>query len=251
MKNKKEEENQDEQHKKMESLIGKVLGNNSKNAEFVRKKLGDIMNGETPKPKDLRGTIADLGTSGFLEITLCALLKIEMKKGLQYSDKELRLIEEKINDMFEVGHEPMATTLIPFGYYLGELLIRKFPGSKWVVTDEVNKSNDIFEVYVEIAAGTGKAQVRPFIRVSKYWKNREDRMSSLVRMIELTSEIQMDPEYWSKRADEDGWIQLASGDAMRMFQTKKNKDTNITNVEAADAKGIFHDKTFGDGKRKK
>ena len=133
------------------------------------------------------------------------------------------------------------------------MLIRKFPGSKWVVTDKVNESNDIFEVYVEIAAGTGTAQVRPFVRVNKYWKNREDRMSSLVHMIEFTSEIKMDPEYWSKRADEDGWIQLASGDAMRMFQTKKDKDTNtnITNVEPGDAKGIFHDKTLGDGKRKK
>ena len=76
----------------------------------------------------------------------------------------------------------------------------------------------------------------PFKRVNKYWKDRSDRLTSLVKMISFTTEISMDPDYWKHRADDDGWIRLINGEMLRVFKTDKD------DLQFENAKGVFHDK---------
>lgn len=198
--------------------------------------------------KDLRALIEGLRANGnaFCEFLIGTFLKLDGKeKSLKYSEEELEMIEEKIDEMFPEGHKPKTTTLIPFGFYLGEVLKRKIPGAEWHVSDEANKSGDLFEIVIEFDNADGyKMQAKPFIRVNKYWKKREDRMSSYVKLIEMNTEVQMDPEYWSKRTNEDGWISMANEMMFRMFvgdgETQSINDPNL--------KGAFHDGKLGDGK---
>lgn len=167
-----------------------------------------------------------------------------LKKKLKFNEEELEDLEEKIDERFPQGHEPMLTTIIPFGYYLGEVLRKKIPGAKWKISDEVNEKNDIMKVVLEFTDGNGHTmQAMPFKRVIKYWRNREDRMSSFVKMIEMTTEVQLDPDYWGKRADEDGWILMANDTMFRMFIGDKNSKGDHGKM-----KGAFHNGTFEDGK---
>lgn len=199
---------------------------------------------------DLRSFIADMQKDKkTLEMLIVVLLRMKDTKyngkeifkdgSLKYTEKELELIEQKINDVFPQGHEPLPTTLIPFGFYLGELMIRKIPGAKWKITDEVNASNNVFDIFVEFEANGGTMQMFPFKRAHRFWMKREDRMSAMVLMIEITSEITMDKEYWSLRTDKDGWITMASGCMLRLFQAENKNDMST-------AKGVFHDGKFED-----
>lgn len=157
---------------------------------------------------------------------------------LKYTEKELQHIESKIDEIFPEGHEPYYSTLIPFGFYLGQLLIKKVKGARWYVPPELNENGDIFDICVEHVRGDQTLRVQPFSRVKKFWMNRNDKMSVLVRMFEFQTEITLNHEYWSTRADEDGWITMPDGYMFRMFKAEKD-DPNFNN-----AKGIFHDGTI-------
>lgn len=142
--------------------------------------------------------------------------------SLKYTEKELKLIESKIDEVFPLGHEPMYATLIPFGFYLGQLMIKKVPGAKWYVPPELNEDGDIFDICVEHVREDQTLRVQPFKRVKKFWSNRNDKMSVLVRMFEFQTEIKLNNEYWSTRADEDGWITMPDGYMFRMFKADKD-----------------------------
>lgn len=225
--------------------------------EFInslKKKLVETVSASVSQPKvtDVRGMLESLKQPEMVETILGGLLKTkDFVNGFKYTEAELINIEELLNKNFPKGHEPLATTLIPFGFYLGEFFIRKFDNAKWVIDDEDNKDmNNIFNASVEFD-GLNKArmQVRPFLRVDKFWKNREDKMTALYRVMSFTSEVNMNPEYWSKRADKDGWIQMASGDMLRMYIGEKKKGAKISD-NMDNAKGAFHDGTFKDDKQR-
>ena len=197
-----------------------------------------------------------------MEMLVCTLINIEditkVKSEdlqynrdvhkLKYNDAELSLIEKKINEKYPQGHKPLATTVIPFGFYLGEMIIKKIPGAKWNVSDEDNKNGDIFDISVEFKNPKGYSmRAKPFMRAKKYWINREDRMTTFLRMLCFNTEITMDREYWSRRADQDGWITFAWQDMFRMFEA--NADSlDAAMKDMSNAKGIFHKGTYGDGK---
>jgi hypothetical protein len=140
-------------------------------------------------------------------------------KDIEYSLDQLIEIEKTIDERYPVGHNPFPTTLIPFGLYLGELIVRTIPGAELV-----KSAPSMWDITVKfkMASQEGWFQAKPFRRVSKFWKNREDRMSSFFRMCEFMSEIEFTEEYIKSRADEDGWIYMESGDKFRMM--KKGKD---------------------------
>ena len=197
--------------------------------------------------KSLRKLITSMqeDQNGFMEMLMNALLNIKNVKKLKYDEKELELIEDKINEMFPVGHKPLATTLIPFGFYLGEYLIRKIPGAIWKFPDDGKIEESIWDICIEFKTSEGLLMnAKPFMRAKKYWLNREDKMSTLARVMCFNSEISMDPEYWSKRADDNGWITMAWGDMFRMFQG----DKKTIKDDYSNAKGVFHKGEFGDGK---
>jgi len=225
--------------KDLKSLIAS-LQEGSEFCDFMITKLLH-MDGSTDADlkKDYRKLFKEGGADAF---------KDDMKNGkkLKYTEEELEMIEEKINEIFPEGHEPLTTTMIPFGFYLGQLLRKKIPGAEWKVTDEVNKKNSIWDVFIEFKNSDGYTmQAKPFMRVDKFWRRREDKMSAFVKMIEMTSEIKMDPEYWNKRADDEGWIETANEMSFRVFQgSKKDK----IDGDFSKAKGMFHNGKFGDGK---
>jgi hypothetical protein len=191
------------------------------------------------KETKFRELIKSMQESGHMEMLLSAVLQLDIKDGkLKYNEDELEEIEKKINVVFPEGHTPLATTLIPFGFYLGELIKKKIPGAEWKYTD----TEDLWDLSVEYKTSEGMSmQAKPFMRAQKFWKKREDRMLSFIRMICFNTEVTMDKEYWSKRVDEEGWITMAWGDMYRLFIGDKGEDFTK-------AKGAFHNGTFGDGK---
>lgn len=231
--------NKEEEHEFLNSLKDKLV------------KSAQSMQGAT----DVRSMLESLKQNEVVETILSGLLKTkDFLNGFKYTEAELINIEELLNKTFPKGHEPLSTTIIPFGFYLGEFFIRKFENAKWVVADEDNSNiNNVFKSVVEFdGLNGGRMQVKPFLRVEKFWKNREDKMTCLFRVMSFTSEINMDPEYWSKRADNDGLIQMATGDMLRMYigEKKKGKIGKIQKSDIDDSKGAFHKGTFKDDKQR-
>jgi hypothetical protein len=186
-------------------------------------------------------SLTKMASDELLEKIVLAMLKMNQDK-LKYTETELEEIENKINEVFPAGHKPLNTTLIPFGFYLGELLKRKLGGdAKWVVPDEPNVG--IFDAVIEFSTdGVGRMEARPFQRAEKFWKNRDDRMISFIRMICMNAEVKMDKDYWTQRADEDGWVTMAWGDMYRMYiGDRKGNNSKL--------KGVFHNGTYDGDKR--
>jgi hypothetical protein len=162
-----------------------------------------------------------------------------LSKKLKYTLEELEEIEDRVDELFPQGHVPQATTIIPFGFYLGELLRKKIPGAEWNFDPKRNAPEDLLEMSIKFTTSNGGVgHAKPFTRASKFWDNREDKMSTFVKMIEFNSEVELDPAYWSKRADDDGWIEMPNEMKFRFFVGEKSNG-NITN-----GKGMFHDGNY-------
>ena len=147
----------------------------------------------------------------------------EHKNDLTYSLDELFKIEKVIDERYPAGHKPLYTTMIPFGFYLGELMVTTIAGAEWV-TDAAS----ISDIAVKLRMPSGEYSYwKPFMRVQMYWKNREDRMSTFYKMCEFLSEIEFSKEYLESRMDADGWIYMESGDAFRM-RTKDKSEIDLT-----------------------
>lgn len=144
------------------------------------------------------------------------------KPKVDYTFDALRELEEKINDTYPQGHEPMATTLIPFGWYLLKSLEKNLPGTKIKVVVP-----EIWDIELEFEKKDGlRMVIFPFRRVDKFWRNREDSMAS---MLELTMFL-MENDPFSRecqfKADEEGWITLPHGSVFRLHEGKLDKDDN-------------------------
>lgn len=184
--------------------------------------------------KEVEDTLQRMTNDNILETIVLAMLKMDQDK-LKYNETELAEIEKKIDEVFPQGHKPIHTTLIPFGFYLGQLLIKKLGGdAKWFVPDEPNVT--IWDAVIQFTSGgIGNLQAKPFTRAEKFWKNRDDRMVSFIRMVCMNCEVQMDKDYWVHRADENGWVTMAWGDMYRMYIGEK-KDGEL--------KGVLHNGTY-------
>lgn len=137
---------------------------------------------------------------------------------LNYSTKQLEIIEDMIDKQYPLGHKPMATTLIPFAYYLGECIIRAVPGASWYFPPD---SDSLSSVSVSLKSGSSSHLVYPFTRVVKFWRDRTDRMSTMVRMTQFMAEVSLDRKYLATRIGKDGWIQSYYGDCYRMMIADK------------------------------
>jgi len=143
---------------------------------------------------------------------------------LNYTIRQLEVMERMIDQKFPEGHKPQGTTIIPFAYYLGECIVRNVPGAKWEVPEGATAINEI-AVSLSSTENLSKlgTHVYPFNRVAKYWKDRSDRMSTLLRMVMRMDEVQLNPEYLKKRIGGDGWIQTLYGDCYRMLMANEDK----------------------------
>jgi hypothetical protein len=140
----------------------------------------------------------------------------------EHTTDALKQLEELINVHYPQGHEPLPTTLIPFGVYLTKTLLMHLPEAK--VDADVESVWDISVSYIPEWSKEegGTHQIFPFKRVHRFWKNREDAMSALFEMSKLISTT--DPRKLEFMADDEGWIRLPSGVMFRMQVGSVSKD---------------------------
>lgn len=132
-----------------------------------------------------------------------------------YTYEALWELEELINDMYPEGHEPLPTTLLPFGHYL----LRTLKANLFEY-EVFPKQETVWDIYMEFEQKGGmKMMVYPFERANKFWRNREDRMSSLLEMISFLTENDASSPKVQAMADEDGWIKLPKGSVFRLLRT--------------------------------
>lgn len=80
--------------------------------------------------------------------------------SLDYSPASLKIMDKAISKYFPKGEEPLPTTLLPLGAYLGEVLRRNL-GGEWRLEDP------IFDSFLVISGQKEKAEPYPFRRVAK------------------------------------------------------------------------------------
>jgi hypothetical protein len=129
---------------------------------------------------------------------------------VDYSEESLSHCEDFINAIYPVGHIPHPTTVLPFGYYLGETIIRNIPDSKWDVDTPAETVWDI-GVKIEIPFASEDMPrtqiVRPFMRAQKFWRDRSDGLRAMYILVNQLSLGFVDPT----KAKPGEWIELPVG----------------------------------------
>ncbi len=139
------------------------------------------------------------------------LLSILASHEIDYSFKSLMVCEETINAMYPEGHKPLPTTLIPFGFLLGETIVRNL-GGEWNYDAE-----DIWDISINIKSNNdNEMSIKPFLRVSKFWNDRTDAMTAMYRMIEYSTDADLSPENLGRFEDEEGWVHFPDGFKFRV-----------------------------------
>ena len=145
----------------------------------------------------------------------------------EHSYEAIRQLEKLIDAHYPVGHSPMPTTMIPFGWYLTHTLHKNLPNAK--INTDVESVWDISISYKPTWKNKdekgGTMEVWPFRRVSKFWKNREDSMSAMLEMTMLLAT--KDPSTFEDMADDEGWVTLPSGTMFRAMAAETDEDGKI------------------------
>lgn len=130
-----------------------------------------------------------------------------------FSENDLTALEKIIDELYPLGHKSMVTTLIPFGMYLGETIIRNIPGAEWDLSHA--EEGDIFNFRVNVPSGENQVvTVMPFQRVRNFWFDREDGLAVMYRTINLFNLQFVNPE----KLKEGEWKEFANGDKIRFFK---------------------------------
>lgn len=110
---------------------------------------------------------------------------------------------ERVIQTFPKDTNPLLTTYIPFGLYLGYVLVDTIPGAKW----EVENAETLFDVRVVVRDEAGNEKLMyPLRRVAKFWKNHDDGIHAFAHAM-----VHLDME--SKPAEE--WEDIGEGTMMR------------------------------------
>lgn len=155
--------------------------------------------------------------------------------------ENLRKMEEVINSMYPQGHDPMPTTVIPFGVHVGEVLIKHIPGAKWNFDEPIEY---VYDLSITCPGPNGAvAKVKPLQRVAKFWRDRTDTIFGFAEMIRDMANGTLNPTKegkWVKRpngtqirvhsmtkdATEDDWekLRMKMGKVVSMETWNKHKD---------------------------
>lgn len=135
-----------------------------------------------------------------------------------YTPSSLDKVEKVIDSMFPEGHKPMESTLIPFGFYLGEVIVQNIPGAHWDIQETTKYLNEI-AVVVPQAGDDNHIKIMPFVRISKFWSDRTDGLSVFYRMISRMALGRVDLD--STKPGE--WVHFPNGDSFRVTKEKKEK----------------------------
>lgn len=150
--------------------------------------------------------------------TMCDTMMIAFGVTPTYQPESLNEVEQKINEMYPEGHKAMPTTYLPFGFYLGETIVRNIPGAKWDIS-EAGEFFDNIAITID-QSDEAKAKLFPFRRVMKFWDDRTDGLSVFYRMINLMALGGINPEAVQKGQ----WLHFPNGDAFRMTEGPKEDE---------------------------
>jgi hypothetical protein len=151
------------------------------------------------------------------------VLKMFGLTDIDYSIESLEMVEMLINAFFPEGHEPLPTTILPFGYYLGEVIRRNTALSNW----EIEEDCDVWDIKLKLQmpGADNKAEIKPFLRAYRFFLDRSDGLAAMARMIQMMSIFDTDSlEEAIEEADEDGWIHLPNGDSFRIHQLNQQDE---------------------------
>lgn len=104
---------------------------------------------------------------------------------IQYTNEGLEEIDQLINELYPLGHEPQEALVRLFGFYFGETIVRTIPSAHWDM-DNIKSFNEILQATITYKEGNRINQIQPFQRVIRYWFDRSLTLSSLYRYINLT-----------------------------------------------------------------
>ena len=110
-------------------------------------------------------------------------------------------------------HKPMPTTVLLFGILFSKSLMNEFPGKLCWDKDSSNM-NEL--TLVAKSEGNITMQVKPFIRVLKFFKERDDSLIAFYKMLKFFFENDVNSPEILGKADKDGWITLEDGSVMRI-----------------------------------
>lgn len=136
----------------------------------------------------------------FFDLIELAMLHACRIRNAQYNKEELQMIEDEINEMYPEGSYPLSPNLyIPFGWFIGKVVIKNIPGSYWH-----GDGNDPFNLKIKYPAKEiGEMNFFPLKRIQNFWADRTDGLVPVFEMTQYLHKYGMpDP----KDADEDGWI---------------------------------------------
>lgn len=98
----------------------------------------------------------------------------------EFTKESLAAVEACINELYPPPHDPMASTMIPFAVHFGQTIVETIPGSRW----DFN-AKEFHDCAVIVPMPNGFHKVFPFMRVARFWHNREYAMSAMWQMLNL------------------------------------------------------------------
>lgn len=105
--------------------------------------------------------------------------------NFDYSHQSLKDLESAIDTQYPLGHEPLNTTIVALGIYLGEVIIHSVKGAEWGVPKSGDESNP-FTWIITIPVGENpesKFVAIPLQRVTNYWYDRTDTLYGYCSML--------------------------------------------------------------------
>lgn len=128
--------------------------------------------------------------------------------------------------MYPNGPE-LHTTGIPFGWYLGEVIVRNIPGAKWV------EKPNLFEWEVRVPVKMQlenkmqevTASAMPFVRISKFFSDPTDGLKVFFDGLNLANLGMMPADLDKAPVGEWGkFKELPNGNSFRMMMVKNKEE---------------------------
>lgn len=133
---------------------------------------------------------------------LAQIIENTLNVRVDYKPDSLLGIEKAIDRVYPIGHEPMFSTIISYGIYLGEVFVRNHPGAHWG-----SYRQDIMQLEFHMTNGERSFIGYPLKRVYKFWYDRTQRLSTYYQMNIDVLEGRIQPELGDEWKDHNGMYQ--------------------------------------------
>lgn len=136
----------------------------------------------------------------------------------EYTLEQLFEIEELFFQFYHGKKETLATTIVPFGFYLGQTMIKNIAGAAWHNLEAKN----LFDLQIKTIAKDGGAYYsKPFMRFVNYIHNEEDKPSTLLWTFKSLSENTYKELMEKGEPMTDGWYKFPEGHMIRIVVSDK------------------------------